>query len=402
MLGKRLHFKQLDPAPDPQEVEPRPPPKLARRAGPAQDRGVASALRARESALFRPVRSIGVVVDALAISVAKLGDASFVTASVGRGFQVFETEKLRLAYISPRFNEKVRAMTSIGEVVITALKRDIVVWQRLTELGRFRGHHDSATVLCTIGSSYLLSAAGPEAIVWQLSDMGLMDGETLQDGEQCILGPLARLQLQDFGDVSCIRHPPTYLNKVLLAGTAGKLHGGPGGQAAEGGGEGAALGAAAPGEGGGAATGAPGGAGGAGGGLHQGLGDSGRWPTGLRALSPARVELLLRGVLDPSKASQGCSAGFQTSEARTRAPRASPRGSTRASKASCWRLLELISGPCPAVFAHKIKVLRCFKPRIQRFGLKTTSELAPNGAEIHALDAKALVLALDPFTATKS
>lgn len=234
MLGKRLHFKQLDPTPnEPVErplgapdlllqVAPRPP-KLARRAKEAQNRGSASALRARESALFRPVRSIGAVVDGLPISVSKLGDASFVTASVGRGFQVFETEKLKLAYISPRFNEKVRAMTSIGEVVITALKRDIVVWQRLTELGRFRGHHDSASVLCTLGSTYLLSAAGPEAIVWQLSDMGLMDAETLLDSEHCILGPLARLQLTDFGDVTCIRHPPTYLNKVLLAGTAGKL-----------------------------------------------------------------------------------------------------------------------------------------------------------------------------------
>lgn len=42
----------------------------------------------------------------LPFSLQTLGDAHFVTVSVGRGYQVFECDKLRLAYIGPRFNEK--------------------------------------------------------------------------------------------------------------------------------------------------------------------------------------------------------------------------------------------------------------------------------------------------------
>lgn len=161
----------------------RPPTKLAKRASAAHSRSaVASTLRARESALFRPVRSISAVTDStdlgavqliyqisiiittittshmkasriyfvivvcsctllyilhhfanyvpcisisilailaivpflicqgLPFSLQTLGDASFLTTSVGRGFRVFECEKLRLAYIGPRFNEKVGNM----------------------------------------------------------------------------------------------------------------------------------------------------------------------------------------------------------------------------------------------------------------------------------------------------
>lgn len=220
MLAKKLWLKQRE-GNEPEETGKEPPLKQARRT---DGRAVAATLRARESALFRPVRSIGAVIDSLPFSLQTLGDTSFLTASVGRGFRVFECNKLKLAYIGPRFNEKVRALVTVGETIITALKSDIVVWHKLTEVGRFRGHHFSATVLCAVGSTYLLSAAKHELILWQLSDIGNRDAETSIDSEKSILGPLGRPKLsQTFGEVSCICHPPTYLNKVLVAGSGGQL-----------------------------------------------------------------------------------------------------------------------------------------------------------------------------------
>lgn len=121
---------------------------------------------------------------------------------------------------------QVRALVTVGETIITALKLDIVVWHKLTEVGRFRGHHGSATVLSAVGSTYLLSAANHELILWQLSDIGKLDAETsIEDASgKCILSPLGRPKLgKDFGDVSCICHPPTYLNKVLVGGSGGQL-----------------------------------------------------------------------------------------------------------------------------------------------------------------------------------
>ena len=110
-----------------------------------------------------------------------------------------------------------RSLITVGEIVITALKLDIVVWHKLTEVGRFRGHHSSATVLCAVGSSYLLSAAKQELILWQLSDIG-------KDESNGILGPLGRPSLaKNFGEVTCMCHPPTYLNKILVGGLGGQL-----------------------------------------------------------------------------------------------------------------------------------------------------------------------------------
>ena len=135
----------------------------------------------------------------------------------------FETPPLYALVEFSSFCE-VRALVTVGETIITALKSDIVVWHKLTEVGRFRGHHFSATVLCAVGSTYLLSAAKHELILWQLSDIGNRDAETSIDSEKSILGPLGRPKLsQTFGEVSCICHPPTYLNKVLVAGSGGQL-----------------------------------------------------------------------------------------------------------------------------------------------------------------------------------
>eukprot|EP00930_Biecheleria_cincta_P003547 TRINITY_DN104487_c0_g1_i1.p1 TRINITY_DN104487_c0_g1~~TRINITY_DN104487_c0_g1_i1.p1 ORF type:complete len:1043 (+),score=177.02 TRINITY_DN104487_c0_g1_i1:67-3129(+) len=230
MLARDVGKRQLAQNSGGDDEKPawQPPRKLSRRAGVAHARQAASdVLKVRESALFRPVRAIGVVTDSLPLSVQTINDASFVTASVGRGFQVFECEKLRLAYIGPRLNEKVRAVINVGDTTITALKLDIVVWHKLTELGRFRGHRSSATALCAIGSSLLVSAAGSEVLVWQLSDAGLDDPASAHkesDGKGCVLAPLGRLALgEGFSLVTSIRHPPTYLHKVLIGGSGGAI-----------------------------------------------------------------------------------------------------------------------------------------------------------------------------------
>ena len=304
----------------------RPPTKLAKRASAAHSRSaVASTLRARESALFRPVRSISAVTDSTDLGAVQLiyqvsiiittvttshmkasriyfmivvyscillymlhdfanyvpcnfniypshrakacpspcrpwamlpfsppaldaGFASLNVRSCGlhtlalvsmkrwehelnmrqnvmiclkvtviQSYCSMSTPDLQTLKVEAHSHPKVRSLTTVGEIVITALKLDIVVWHKLTEVGRFRGHHSSATVLCAVGSSYLLSAAKQELILWQLSDIG-------KDESTGILGPLGRPSLaKNFGEVTCICHPPTYLNKILVGGLGGQL-----------------------------------------------------------------------------------------------------------------------------------------------------------------------------------
>mmetsp|Transcript_21979 Transcript_21979/g.58716 ORF Transcript_21979/g.58716 Transcript_21979/m.58716 type:complete len:1003 (-) Transcript_21979:63-3071(-) len=201
-----------------------PPRKLARRSALATRRPASGALRVRESALFRPVRAIGLVTDELPIAPATLGDADFAVASIGRGFQVFDCKRLRLAHIGPRLNEKIRALLSVGGVVLTSLKADIVAWHKLIELGRFRGHTAPATVLGTVGAGFLVSASEAEVLVWQLSDVGLAPKEKAGKCSECIVTPLGKLAVAPgFGSCTAVCHPPTYLHKVLLGSSSGQL-----------------------------------------------------------------------------------------------------------------------------------------------------------------------------------
>lgn len=223
------------------DVKP-PALKLKRRAALAGEAQAASALRVRESALFRPIRSVGSVIDNLPFAPSTLSTADFLVASIGKSFQVFECEHLRWAFLSPRMSEKIRGLASVDEVVLTSLKSDIVAWYKLTELGRFRGHRGPATVMCAIGSTYLISAAGSEVLVWNMQELGFdkanaetaatdaAEAKANDEGTSSrkttkVIEPSARLVSDDpdFGDCTAIVHPQTYLHKVLIGSSAGNL-----------------------------------------------------------------------------------------------------------------------------------------------------------------------------------
>uniref|UniRef100_A0A7S4VMH2 Small-subunit processome Utp21 domain-containing protein n=1 Tax=Alexandrium monilatum TaxID=311494 RepID=A0A7S4VMH2_9DINO len=230
MLHYNLKKRQARAADRAEKGEPeeerspkRPARNLAKRAADVSVKGPSSALRVRESALFRPVKAIGAITDGVPLTHALIGDADFIVTSVGRGFQVFECEHLRPTYNSPRLREKIRALYCVGQVVITALKTDILAWYKLIELGRFRGHTSTATVLCSIGTQFLLSASENEALVWRLSDIGILPDEASHH-KSCVVSPLGKLDLgASFGECSAVCHPPTYLHKVLVGGSSGSL-----------------------------------------------------------------------------------------------------------------------------------------------------------------------------------
>lgn len=181
-------------------------------------------LRVRETALFRPLRAVGTVTDGLPVSHLSLGGKDWVTASIGRSFQVFDCENLRLSYVGPRLNEKIRALANVGTVDLTALKSDIVAWHKMVELGRFRGHTATATNLCTIGSTYLVSSSSAEVLVWPLKSLGVDERSTATKQSDIIIAPLTKLAISSaFGECTALCHPPTYLHKVLLASDQGCL-----------------------------------------------------------------------------------------------------------------------------------------------------------------------------------
>lgn len=201
-----------------------PARNLQKRVGAVDALKPSATLRVRETALFRPLRAVGTITDGLPVSHLSLGDKDWVTASIGRSFQVFDCENLRLSYVGPRLNEKIRALGNVGQVNLTALKRDIVAWHKMVELGRFRGHTAAAANLCTVGSAYLISSSTAEVLVWPLSSLAVDERSTATKQSDIIIAPLVKLAISPaFGECTAACHLPTYLHKVLLASDTGCL-----------------------------------------------------------------------------------------------------------------------------------------------------------------------------------
>lgn len=198
--------------------------KTARRRAYVASERKSAALRVRESALFRPMKAIGAVTDGVPLAHTVLGNADFITTSVGRAYQVFDCEYINPVFFGPRLNEKIHALYAVGQVTLTALKKDIVAWYKLTELGRFRGHTSTPTVLCAVGTQFLLSASENEALVWRLTRIGI-EPEDAASHKQSIVKPLGKLDLDadEFGECTTACSPPTYLHKLVLGGSKGGL-----------------------------------------------------------------------------------------------------------------------------------------------------------------------------------
>jgi len=201
-----------------------------RAAAVAEASGLSTALRVRESALFRPVRAVGAVTDGVPFASLTTGGKDFIVTSIGRQFLWFNCEGLQVGFISSRFNEKIRALLCVNDVLLVTLKTDIVAWAKSTELGRLRGHTKPPTVLCSVGAGLLVSSSMEETLVWKLSDLGLKkdspEGSAAEKktSEKFVMVASGRLEHSaDFGYCTAACHPPTYLHKVLLGGSKGGL-----------------------------------------------------------------------------------------------------------------------------------------------------------------------------------
>eukprot|EP01006_Ploeotia_vitrea_P044076 TRINITY_DN66802_c6_g1_i1.p1 TRINITY_DN66802_c6_g1~~TRINITY_DN66802_c6_g1_i1.p1 ORF type:complete len:1154 (+),score=620.96 TRINITY_DN66802_c6_g1_i1:18-3479(+) len=169
-----------------------------------------------ESLLFRPFRTVGMVADSVAVDVKRLGSETFATAAVGKSWQVFNLDKLRTVMVAPMAARRIAALASARDVTFTAHGDEIVVWKRNQQMNVLRGEHKSDVMrLMTFGGTeYLLSVDHDQLLcVWAVKDV-----------KACRL--VRKLSLQSGAvrrEVTCIMHPHTYLNKIVVGFDSGDL-----------------------------------------------------------------------------------------------------------------------------------------------------------------------------------
>ena len=70
--------------------------------------------------LLVPYRAVGLVSDGVPFAVSQLGTETFVTTAVGRAFQVYQEQKLRLAFAGPQLPRAITALCTEGELTVAA------------------------------------------------------------------------------------------------------------------------------------------------------------------------------------------------------------------------------------------------------------------------------------------
>lgn len=178
----------------------------------------------QHSRLFTPYRAIGSITDGAPFGINRLGDATFITTTVGNAFQVFEADKLRLAIVAPPLLEggNVVGIQAQKSRTFVATERCIQVWDRMTLVkgNLFAAVTNNNTTALPTGSKILAILLLGDVLLGLTSQgkLHIWDSRSLKavDG-----GPLSIEG--DFRTGGVLVHPDTYLNKVLIGDGSGCL-----------------------------------------------------------------------------------------------------------------------------------------------------------------------------------
>lgn len=177
------------------------------------------------SQIFAPYRVLGLIAGDVPFVVDRRGTENFLTVACDRTFQVLHCAKLHLVFAGGEHPHRITALAAHGDVAITAAgaSATLRLWARGKLLCASSAQHTGRVDAMLVLGSTLLTAgrgAGRTLRLWDL-----------RDAARGAIAPAGSFALDDGGgsdgaegfSVTCMLHPATYLNKVLLGGEGGRM-----------------------------------------------------------------------------------------------------------------------------------------------------------------------------------
>ncbi|KAK6916926.1 WD40 repeat [Dillenia turbinata] len=161
--------------------------------------------------IFEPYRAIGYITSGVPFSVQKLGTETFVTVSVGKSWQIYDCAKLNFVIAGPLLPKKIRALASYRDYTFAAYGADIGVFRRAHQVATWSRHEAKVNFLLLFGEHILSVDVAGNLFIWAFK------------GIEQNLAPVGHIMLGDRFTPSCIMHPDTYLNKIILGSQEGSL-----------------------------------------------------------------------------------------------------------------------------------------------------------------------------------
>ncbi|RHY32767.1 hypothetical protein DYB32_002266 [Aphanomyces invadans] len=126
-----------------------------------------------QSRILQTFRALGVVASDVPVAYSRAG---FITAAIGKSFQVYETEKLTPVAVSSQLPKKIRAIATVlhKNRTFCAVGRDVHVFERVKETTILQGHLLPITQLLAVGD-YLFSIGEDRTMLTSVAQSPAVD-----------------------------------------------------------------------------------------------------------------------------------------------------------------------------------------------------------------------------------
>ncbi|KAI9136584.1 Utp21 specific WD40 associated putative domain-containing protein, partial [Paraphysoderma sedebokerense] len=158
--------------------------------------------------LFQPFRAIGYVTNDVPFSVQARGQAFFVTTCVGRSFHIYDVQKMGLLFAGPQSDESITALASHGDFTFAASGNVIIVYKRAKEVSRLESGNKRTFLQLDVFGDFLVG----------LTDDNCMVSFNFKTEEL-----YSEIEFGDQFTATTFVHPSTYLNKILVGSSQGKM-----------------------------------------------------------------------------------------------------------------------------------------------------------------------------------
>ena len=164
--------------------------------------------KTRISRIFQPFRAMGFVTTDVPFCLQMRGTEYFITVSVGKSFQIYDAQKLKLKFVSQPAPSQIQCIVANGNDTFVACGSEIIRYNRAKKIGTLKSDTDASINQLLIFGGHLIASHQDNVMrVWDL-----------ENDEVFVELPLG----SDF-TVTTVVHPSTYVNKILVGSREGVM-----------------------------------------------------------------------------------------------------------------------------------------------------------------------------------
>jgi len=212
------------------------------------------------ASLFYPFRALGYVSEPVPFATQRRGTKTFVTVSAGKAWQTYDCDKLRLVLVGPMHGDgpDVAALATRGDLTFAAVGRDVIVSRRTRRLCVLEGHAERVARLFVFGERLYSFCDAGRVLAWDVGSDAVdhldgtrrkkiagatqapadadsdsdssSDSDSASDSSSSSASapsdptrPVREYVLPTGFLPTAVCHPDTYLNKLLLGSSDGRM-----------------------------------------------------------------------------------------------------------------------------------------------------------------------------------